>query len=219
VATIAHRRRLDLVVKFSRVAQDVPLHIVSQEREQANNPVGDSARFTNPFEEFGLLMELRRGAYGPPDLRIRTKRPLAIYCPAQRHDLWRMGRSKHQFARERRALLRHVQDGIELDIRRDYILLYGYVEGEDAETVHARGLLSREQLLALTLRVSEELAAKGFEVMDHKPKHFILRVRADGSLLRRHGRLPYVLIDFELMNRTAEHERWLARPQPTERPA
>ncbi|MFP3422798.1 hypothetical protein R0K19_25865, partial [Bacillus sp. SIMBA_161] len=37
-------------------------------------------------------------------------------------------------------------------------------------------------------------------VLDHKPKHFVLRERKDtGQLLRRHNRLVYALIDFELL--------------------
>jgi len=33
-------------------------------------------RFNRPWEEFGLVMELRRGGYGQDDLTILTQKPL-----------------------------------------------------------------------------------------------------------------------------------------------
>jgi hypothetical protein len=45
-------------------------------------------------------------------------------------------------------------------------------------------------------------------VVDHKPAHLILRWRNDHTLLRdRSGDYAYALIDFELLQRTPEHER------------
>jgi hypothetical protein len=53
------------------------------------------------------------------------------------------------------------------------------------------------------------MAAKGFRVLDIKPGHIILRQRLDGRLLVRQGRLVYALVDFELLQRTEEYQRWV----------
>jgi hypothetical protein len=53
-----------------------------------------------------------------------------------------------------------------------------------------------------------DLAVKGFRMLDIKPNHIILRRRLDGSLLARHGRLSYALVDFELLQRTEEYRKW-----------
>lgn len=204
-------RALDLVVKFSRVAQDVPVVIEASFPENVPASVIAEARFNSPLEEFGLVMELRRGAYGPRDLRILTHRPLAIWSPPEESDLWELGRSTSAF-HSHRSLLAEDQDAaakaIELDIRRMYVLLYGWLEGEDAEACFLGGGLEESEFLALTPRVASELEAKGFRVLDTKPKHFILRRRRRGGLLRRPaGNLVYGLVDFELLQRSAEHQR------------
>jgi hypothetical protein len=60
----------------------------------------------------------------------------------------------------------------------------------------------------LTLKAKAELERNGFMVVDHKPAHLILRWRHDRTLLRdRSGDFAYALIDFELLQRTPEHEK------------
>ena len=210
----ARGRAVDLVVKFCRFAQEVPLMVpVTQgdgllEQEVAN------ARFNSPFEEFGLLRDLRRGGFGPPDLRIRTKRPLAIYCPPKHHKLWQLGRTHTRCVpyvrRQERAQHGHEDRAIHLHEDRDYIMLFAYIKGENAEELAEAGVLTDLDLLRLSARVRRELALKGFYVLDNKPKHYILRRRArDGSLLRRNGRLVYGLVDFELMHRTHAYRRYI----------
>ena len=49
------------------------------------------------------------------------------------------------------------------------------------------GALSTSEASALVVNVIEDLAAKGFRVLDNKPAHVILRKRPDGRLLRRGG--------------------------------
>jgi len=206
---------VDLIVKFSRFAQKVPLHVASPMRQGIEVSLEAEARFLNPFEEFGLLMELRRGRFGPQNLTIRTKRPLAIYCPAQKQPAWQLGRSRSLFKqamvrldREQSSLPgRHVQ----LEMDRDYIVVFHCVQGLNAQVCYDRGWLSEDELEALTDRVENELARKGFRVLDNKPLHFILRPIGGGELLRRHGELVYCLVDFELMERTEEYERWRRR--------
>jgi len=70
-------KALDLVVKWSRVGEVVPLDTLT-----VNKFI--HAEFNSPFEEFSLLMELRRGDAGPRGIRVRTQQPLAIYVPGQR---------------------------------------------------------------------------------------------------------------------------------------
>lgn len=202
----------DLVVKFSRVAQDVPVVIASSFPDQVPPEVLAEARFNSPMEEFGLVTELRESDLGPPGLRVLTQRPLAIYTPPEQFDLWQLGRSTSSFDAHR-LLLAEDQDqavrAIELDIRRIYVVLYGWIAGSDAETCFELGELSEPELAVLTSRVIGELAAKGFRVLDNKPRHFILRRRKrDGALMRRPtGELVYGLVDFELLQRTPESQR------------
>lgn len=202
-----------LVVKFSRVAQDVPLMVTTSIGAAVSAEEIANARFNDPFEEFGLVVQLRRGAFGPSDVRIQTKRPLAIYAPNQRHELWRLGRSVYRFQRHAAMLADDQTQGeraIELDIKREYIMLFGWVEGADAQAMAEQNLISTDEMEGLTQRVSEELRLKGFIVLDLKPKHFILRHSprrdGDGMLRSRDGRLVYALIDFELLQRSAYHQ-------------
>lgn len=201
----------DLVVKFSRFAQEVPLHVATTFLHAIDDAVLDNARFNSPFEEIGLTQALRLRSRQAGARRILTKRPLAIYSPAKRYPLWQLGRSTGRFAaydhahRRNQAFERQAHGlarTIELEIDCDYILLFGWVHGQDAEQMFERDLLDIADLKSMTRRVEDELVTAGFRVLDHKPKHFILRQRPDGSLLRREGRLTYALIDFELLQPT-----------------
>lgn len=204
-------RAVNLVVKFSRMAQDLPLHVSSRFPDELPRHVLDQSRFNDPFQEFGLLDELRTSRFGPSDLRILTKRPLAIYSPGQRFKVWQLGRSEQLFQQHSLQLADNQQrlDGnllpIEMSIERQYITLFHWVHGVDAEVLMEAGLISTSATTELVIQVMRDLAAKGFRVLDTKPNHIILRRRHDGRLLRRRGRLVYVLIDFELLQRTDEY--------------
>ncbi|MBU6400616.1 MAG: hypothetical protein KGS61_09875 [Verrucomicrobia bacterium] len=181
---------IDLVVRFSRIGQDVPLDTQSFERNL-------DVEFNSPFEEFALVMELR--ALRP---RIYTKRPLAIFVPAKRLQLWQTGRAESKIAAK---LARHPE--VQLDILRQYILLYGWIEGLNVMQVLERGTtrvpLSDEFSRAITRRAIGDLARHGFRMADIKPEHLLLRVRPDGSLLHlRDGRVAYALVDYELLERS-----------------
>ncbi len=193
-----------IVVKFSRVAQDVPIFIdTSVDPEIAR--LADFASFNDPFEEVASVMRLRQGPFGPDRPRVLTKRPLAIYSPPNRYELWQLGRKEDLFA-EHAARLEADQEAneaglrVSLDLGRDYILLFQWVKGLDAEAMHAAGALPEAEMTALYHRSMRELGAKGFVMLDNKPRHLILRLRRrDGRLLRRHDALVYALIDFELL--------------------
>lgn len=195
-------RSLNLVVRYSRVGERVPVDTDTLCRNL-------QSEFNTPFEEISLVMQLRAGAFGPADLRIHTKRPLAVYSPPEILAFWQTGRFKDKFA-ARQA--RHPE--FPLDLHRQYIVLYGWINGRDAEQVaDLYGMTGSERLTflgAITERTERELDAKGFRVVDMKPAHVILRQRFDGRLLRRSdGRLAYAVVDYELLERTPDHESWL----------
>lgn len=192
-----HGVRLDLVVRFSRVGEYVPLDTLTLGQYP-------HAEFNSPFEEFALVMALRASPPGPSRPRLLTKKPLAIFVPAERLQLWQTGRSESAIAAKR---ARHPE--VELDILRPYILLYGWIDGQNAvQTADALGLPGdhRETFLNdITRRAIRELAQHGFRMLDIKPEHIVLRLRPDGSLVqRRDGQPAYALVDYELLERFQE---------------
>jgi hypothetical protein len=204
-------RSADLVVKFSRVAQEVAVVLDAAHPEDVSQEVLSEARFNSPMEEFGLVEELRRGDPSRPRSGVRAQRPLGIYAPPESFDLWELGRTACRLS-PHLHLLAEDQEGapraIELDIKRIYVLLYGWIRGEDAEDCHRAGRITDADLRDLTPRVAQELERAGFHVLDNKPKHYILRPRPGGGVLRdRAGRPVYGLVDFEFLLRTPERQR------------
>lgn len=190
---------LDLVVKFSRVGEDIPMDTFT-----INKFV--NAEFNSPFEEFSLLMELRRGVHGPRGIRILTQKPLAIYVPPERLRLWQTGRSERRISAK---IARH--PGVEIDILRQYVVLFGWVKGldavETADFFKLRDGIRKRFVSHINSMVIHELAQKGYRVIDMKPQHVILRPRPGRKLLRdRDRQIIYALIDYELLQRTPEHE-------------
>ncbi len=194
---VVNGRSIDLVVKYCRVGEDVPLDTLTFEKFS-------HAEFNSPYEEFALVMELRE-PHGAG--RVFTHRPLAIYMPPERLELWQTGRSTHRIE-QKKAKFRDV----ELDIFRHYVLIYQWVKGESADVALARAIPDpaqrAEEMKRLTLEAKAGLERNGFLVVDHKPAHLIVRWRRDGTLLKdRGGDYTYALIDFELLQRTPAHER------------
>lgn len=188
-------RSIDLVVKYCRVGEDVPLDTIAF--SQFSN-----AEFNSPYEEFALVMEMRSRGSSP---RVLTHRPLGIYVPAKRLELWQTGRREFRIA-GKKARFRDV----ELDIFRQYILIYQWVKGVSADEafMEITGEERRQILEKLTKDVREDLEEHGYTVVDHKPAHIIVRPRRDGTVLRkRDGNYAYALVDFELLTRTADHQR------------
>ncbi|MCE5230754.1 hypothetical protein LLG95_14345 [bacterium] len=197
-------RSADIVVKWSRMGQDVPLETKVLEDFL-------SAEFNTPFEEFALVEQLRKGDFGPRDTLILTHRPLGIYVPPQRWQLWQTGRSRDKVNRKVRS-----HPGVEIDILRQYIVIYEWIKGTDAaETFEEMGLPD-DELEQLTYRVDAEIHAKGFQVADMKPAHIIVRKNLDGQLVRHHGKISYALVDFELLQRTPEHEERIREAKRSE---
>ena len=196
------RPSIDVCIKWSRVGQEVPLDTLTLYKNI-------NADFNSPFEEFALVEELRRGDYGPRNLRIRTQKPLGIYVPSERMQLWQTGRSRDKvMARIAR------RPGVEIDVLRAYILIYGWIKGADAVTSYSQcGAQAQQEadLSAVTAMVDEDLRTKGFMVIDHKPAHIITRVREGRVKRRRDGKVAFGIVDYELLQRTNEHENAVKR--------
>ena len=189
---------LDLVVRHSRVGQEVPL----DPRLFGENP---HAEFNSPFEEFAILLQLRAAHSWPDHPRIFTKKPLAIYVPALEFQDWQIGRSESRMAAK---ASRHPE--ARLDMRRDYLMVYGWIDGLNAvQAAQAAGfsaVAARQFLESTTLRVIDDLKRLKFRMLDMKPEHIVLRMRRDGSLLRRgNGSLAYALVDYELLEPLPGH--------------
>jgi hypothetical protein len=184
---------IDLVVRFNRVGQQVPLAGITLQ----GNP---EAEYNGPFEEFALLMQLRATRAGAGRRRIWTKRPLAIYVPGVLVQEWQTGRLESKMAAKRA-----VHPEVKLDMRRDYLVLYGWIKGlnaVEATRVQVTDGGAEEFLKRTTLFVMDDLEQRGFRVLDMKAEHVVLRILPDGTLLRRRdGSLVYALVDYELLQR------------------
>jgi len=211
-------RAINLVVKFSRMAQEILLDVSALLPGDLAQRAVEGAAVNDPFQEFGLLEELRNGRFGPSDLRILTKRPLAIYSPGRTFETWQLGRTPDRFRCHRcrldmdQATRPSGVAAVEMSIQRQYVMLFHWVRGEDADQLLRQGAISVQQVRSLVIDVVKDLAAKGFRVLDTKPNHIILRHRPGIGLLRRGTKPAYALVDFELLQRTEEYERWLQSP-------
>jgi hypothetical protein len=201
---------IDLVVKFSRMAEELPIQIATTFPRDISEEEYANARFNSPMEEFGLLTELRAGGLAPSAPRTLLQRPLAIYAPPEEFEHWQLGRSEGRFATHWHLLSKDQEasvKAIELDIRRMYVLIFGWIEGKDAEEACTAGELTLDELRDMTLRVEEELRNKGFRILDNKPKHFIVRnSEEDGAVVRRKGNPIFALVDYELLQRTPRYQ-------------
>jgi hypothetical protein len=212
-------KSLDLVVKNCRVGEDVPLDTHTLEEFC-------DAEFNSPWEEFSLVAEMREGTYGPKEMKVKTQRPLAIYVPPERMQPWQSGRSR---SRINRRQAKH--PGIDLDILKQYKLIYEWIQGKNLLEIFEHVDINNDELIdhlkVINYRVLADLNKKGYLVADMKPEHIIINeddtIRIEGigrseesidapakqlDLLYRlitEGR--YSVIDYELLQRTAEHER------------
>jgi hypothetical protein len=201
---VPHRGREDfaVVVKFSRFCQSVGVTAVDPNLNFSQDRINriKSSHFLSPFEEFGSLVKLRRSA----GLTIPTKAPLAIYCPPTRYLDWQLGREGYLKSIHSRSLANDQaaipeERRIEYEWERQYILLYRWMNGVDAERAVDKGLISESQMIGLGRTARETMEAHGWEVMDHKPRHVILRMRRNDRLARRKGELLWGLVDYELL--------------------
>ena len=208
---------LDLVVKNCRVGEDVPLNTHTLEEFV-------SAEFNSPWEEFSLVMEMGDKQFGQRIEWVKVQRPLAIYVPPQTMQLWQSGRSRSKINRIR---ARH--PGIDLDILKQYKLVYEWIRGKNLIEIFEQiaidipGLI--HHLKTMQKKAFDDLTVKGYHMADMKPEHVILdevdcvRIEAAGRSgdadapekqvamvyqLLNAGK--YSVIDYELLFRTPQHE-------------
>ena len=194
--------RYALVAKFSRFAQEAlvslgPAAIADWgERDRIA-----ASEFLSPFEEFSHLERLRAAA----GAAIPTNTPLAIYSPPTRYLDWELGRRAQARWRYDRSLAADQAEQpetarVRYDWERLYILLYRWLDGIDAEVATQQGYLTQPALVDLTEGARAHLRRLGWDVLDHKPRHLIVRAGgAPGRLLSRGGRIIWGLVDYELL--------------------
>ena len=183
----------DFVIKWNRMGQDIP------EDEESEELTG--AQFNSPFEEFSLVMELRNSRYESPGIII-TQKPMAIYVPSERVELWRTGRKKYIM----QTKIENHGD-IELDMFRSYVVVYEWIKGIDAAHACKENIIEEKDMVDLTLKAEKVMRNKGFVVRDRKPHHIIIRPRRDGTLaVDNKGNTLFAVIDHELLERTPSRE-------------
>ncbi|MBN2353224.1 MAG: hypothetical protein JXD23_11685 [Spirochaetales bacterium] len=195
-------RSRDVVIKWNRMGQEIP-------GSEFDERLID-AEFLSPFEEFSLVMELRRSQESGKS-PLMTHKPYAVYVPAERVAVWQSGRREDKFDR----LVRDHKD-VAIDINRLYAVVYEWIRGKDAAELCAQGILPESEIEKLTLRVDKLLADNGFAVRDRKPQHIILRQVGRGKFLHdRSGEYRFGLVDFELLERLPELENQVRRSRRT----
>ncbi|RMG01301.1 MAG: hypothetical protein D6726_09780, partial [Nitrospirae bacterium] len=183
----------DIVLKWNRMGQDVP------DPEKSDHLT--FAEFNSPFEEFSLVMELRKAMRGLSS-EIIIQKPLAIYVPGDTVEFWQTGR---KMTKMKQKILTHTE--VELDLNRSYAVIYEWIEGIDASEAYNRGILEQEVVKQLLKKTDERLRERGFHVRDNKAHHIIVRPLKDGGLRKtKKGGIFHGLIDFELLERTPGEE-------------
>jgi hypothetical protein len=208
---------LDLVVKNCRVGEDVPLNTHTLEEFV-------SAEFNSPWEEFALVMEMADKQVGQRLEWIRAQRPLAIYVPPQKMQLWQSGRSR---AKINRIRARH--PGIDVDILKQYKLIYEWICGKNLVEIFEHIRIDLPDLVyhlqTMQKKAFDDLSKKGYLMADMKPEHVILdaedcerieQMSMDGGVEAARKKVDmvyhlldvgkYSVIDYELLFRTPEHE-------------
>jgi hypothetical protein len=208
---------LDLVVKNCRVGEDVPINTHTLEEFV-------SAEFNSPWEEFALVMEMADKQVGQRIGWIRAQRPLAIYVPPQRMQLWQSGRSR---AKINRIRARH--PGIDIDILKQYKLVYEWIRGKNLTEIFEHLKIEIPDIVhhlkTMQMKAFDDLSKKGYLMADMKPEHVIIdeddceRIEqaggnGDADAPRKQVDMVYHLlnvgkysvIDYELLFRTPEHE-------------
>lgn len=156
-----------------------------------------NAIFNSPFEEFSIAAELEKRLSG----RLKLQLPLGIYVPSERHSLETLQRRRHlmDFLTRRSS-----DDGI--DINRDYAVIYAWIEGKDLWEHVQDSSIDFDSAQSLSDRSAELIDSLGYAVDDHKMNHLVAR---DGG--ESYDLAELYLIDFELLRRTAKHEKTIRR--------
>lgn len=184
----------DIVLKWNRMGQDIP--------GATDISAGFAGEFNSPFEEFGLVMELRK-AFETSHNRLNIPKPSAIYVPRKYVSLEKMGRKKYKM-----EAISKEHEGILLDINRQYAVIYEWMAGIDSAQALRKEIIDENTMRDLVESANEQLQDKGFVVGDSKPHHVIIQPSADGTLPAATGAAtPCGLVDFELLDRTPQREK------------
>ena len=74
------------------------------------------------------------------------------------------------------------------------------MDGTDLEHAHSAGLVSKSQMIEWTHRAADQLLDLGWMVLDHKPRHLIVRPKHNRrTILQRHDQPVPDLVDYELL--------------------
>lgn len=206
---------VDVVIKHCRVGQEIEIELELPEalRRQMPQDHLDNLRWNGPFEEFGKVMELRRGEFGPPDVSFVTQEPLAIFVPAKSIDPNRFGRSEDAFRISTYIMNGdhtasfHGSDLLALDIAKQYYMIYSWLPGVDGRELARRHLLDPSDLEHFTTHAFHKLRRKGFFVLDLKPAHLIVLNDEDRRWIKDQADFLYGVIDYELLIRSPEYEK------------
>lgn len=202
---------VELVAKYSRVGEDVPLNTFTMSKFLASD-------FNSPWEEFSLVFEMRDGKFGPKEKKILTQEPLGIYIPPDVMQLWQSGRSENKI---RKIKASHPE--IELDILRQYMLLYRWIPGKNIiELFENEDIASQDMKYFLTEvnnKSLHDMEVKGYEIHDMKPQHIVISSSQVNSLpplsttqtkketiLNWMNQGDYSVIDYELLYRTEKYQ-------------
>jgi len=180
----------DLVFKWNRMGQDVPGAIESERLH--------SAEFNSPFEEFSLVKDLMI-SMNKTHGNVFIHRPLAIFVPPDKDELWRTGRKDYKMS----SILKSHDEEVLLDIKRSYAVIYEWIDGIDASFACEEGLIDEDLLKKLTLDADEKMEENGYMVRDRKPNHIILNTETVQKKITSLDEISdYALIDFELLEMT-----------------
>lgn len=181
----------DIVLKWNRMGQDIPGGYETEELLYAS--------FNSPFEEFSLVMELREEIENKKQ-RINIQKPLAIYVPADRVELSRIGRKEYYMD----ALIEK-HDEVELDMHRKYAVIYEWITGLDLGQAFRLNKLKQEHIKSMSIDAHEKLMSIGYLVKDGKPNHVIIEPEKGNEIAQyMNGDHEYGMVDFELLARSQE---------------
>jgi len=195
----------DIVIKWNRMGQVIP---GSRENDEF-----DDARFNSPFEEFGLVMELRDSMYKNSKKPHVIHKPLAIYVPSEKNDLDRMGRRKY---RMEEIISGHTE--IDIDMNRSYAVIYEWIKGFDAVDACKNNIIDTSMMEKLTLEAGKNMKKRGYIVRDNKPHHIIIRPNGRHKNDTKSKKIFSIsaLVDFELLERTKKREEQINKSKRLE---
>jgi len=210
-------KSLELVVKNCRVGEDVPIdtHTLQEFCD---------AEFNSPWVEFSLVTELLDNLYGPRETKMNTQLPMAIYVPPEKMQAWQSGRSRSRINR-----IRAKHPGIDIDILKQYKLIYEWIKGHNLMEVFAHIDINHDELVThlkkINYKALADMQRKGYLMADMKPEHIIIseadteHIVAIGMTQERNAadkqvdivyqcihEGSYSIIDYELLLRTPEHD-------------